>query len=375
MFITRYLKKQILQRWKDRKILVITGPRQVGKTTMITEICQSKGEYLFLNGDDTATQNVLKDFSKKKWQSIIGKHKTVFIDEAQLIENIGIGAKIIYDQLPDVKVILSGSSALDLNSEIKEPLTGRKWEYHLYPISWQEWVNHTSYVDAYSDLENRLIYGMYPDVLQNEVDKKEILMELSGSYLYKDLLEYDRIRNPKLLNDLLKALALQLGNEVSYNELSQLLGVDRATVEKYIDLLEKTFVVFKLQAMNNNQRNEIRNSRKIYFYDTGVRNAILQNFNPLSLRNDVGALWENFLIAERLKYNTYNKRYVFQYFWRNYYGQEIDYVESENGQLSAFEFKWNERKKSKVPQSYAKIYPDSTFSIINRTTFNEFLLD
>ena len=205
------------------------------------------------------------------------------------------------------------------------------------------------------------------------MEREDVLYALSGSYLYKDLLEYDGIRNPKLLNDLLKALALQIGNEVSYNELSQLLQVDRATVEKYIDLLEKTFVVFKLQAMNNNQRNEIRNSRKIYFYDTGIRNAIIQNFNPLSLRNDVGALWENFLISERMKKNSYQKQRVFPYFWRNYYGQEIDYVETQNGIHCAFEFKWNEKRKAKLPSSFQKSYPESSFEVINRQNFNDFV--
>jgi len=372
--IERTLKDKILERWNDKKVIVVTGSRQVGKTTLLQGICEGKGDYLFLNGDDATTQTFLKDFSKKKWKNILGNHKIVFIDEAQRIRNIGLGVKIIYDQIPDVKVILSGSSAIDLNSEIKETLTGRKWEFSMYPISWKEWVSHTNFIDAHSDLENRLIYGMYPDVVMNDADKKDILMELSGSYLYKDLLEYEGIRNPKLLGDLLKALALQLGNEVSFNELAQLLGVDRATVEKYIDLLEKTFVIFKLQALNNNQRNEIKNSRKIYFYDNGVRNAILQNFNPLMLRNDVGALWENFLVVERVKKNSRERSYAFQYFWRNYYGQEVDYVESLNGNYHAFEFKWNEKKKAKFPASFEKAYQNVTFNLVNRQNFHDFVM-
>lgn len=236
-----------------------------------------------------------------------------------------MGVKIIYDEIPHIKILLSGSSAIDLNSEIKEPLTGRKWEFNLFPISRQEWINHTNFIDARSDLENRLLYGMYPEIILNEDDKKNLLMELSSSYLYKDLLEYGGIRNPKIINDLLKALAFQLGNEVSYNELAQLLQIDCATVEKYIDLLEKSFVIFKLQALNNNQRNEKKNSRKIYFYDNGIRNAIIQNFNPIGLQNDISALWENFVISKRIKKKKYQKTYAFQYFWRNY-GQEIDYV-------------------------------------------------
>jgi len=373
MKVNRLLKGKILEKWDDRKVIIVSGPRQVGKTTLLTEICKEKGEFLFLNGDDFSVQNLLKEFTKTKWLSIIGKYKIIFIDEAQRIPDIGLGVKIIYDQIPEIKVILSGSSAIDLNSQTKEPLTGRKWEFHLYPIAWKEWVDKINYINAQSDLENRLIYGMYPDVLTHESDKKEILMELTSSYLFKDLLEYNGIRNPKILNDLLKALALQLGNEVSYNELSQLLQIDRATVEKYIDLLEKTFVIFKLPALNNNQRNEIKNSRKIYFYDNGVRNAILQNFTPLSLRNDVGALWENFLISERVKMNAYQKQTVFQAFWRNYHGQEVDYIETINGIQNAYEFKWNEKRKSKVPAGFQKNYPESNFTYINRSNFNDFV--
>jgi predicted AAA+ superfamily ATPase len=373
MKVNRLLKGKILEKWDDRKVIIVSGPRQVGKTTLLTEICKEKGEFLFLNGDDFSVQNLLKEFTKTKWLSIIGKYKIIFIDEAQRIPDIGLGVKIIYDQIPEVKVILSGSSAIDLNSQTKEPLTGRKWEFHLYPIAWKEWVDKINYINAQSDLENRLIYGMYPDVLTHESDKKEILMELTSSYLFKDLLEYNGIRNPKILNDLLKALALQLGNEVSYNELSQLLQIDRATVEKYIDLLEKTFVIFKLPALNNNQRNEIKNSRKIYFYDNGVRNAILQNFTPMSLRNDLGALWENFLISERVKMNAYQKQTVFQAFWRNYHGQEVDYIETINGIQNAYEFKWNEKRKSKVPAGFQKNYPESNFTSINRSNFNDFV--
>ena len=372
--IQRTLGDKIIKKWHDPKVLVVSGPRQVGKTTLIRNLCDAHGDYLFLNGDDASTRLELTDFSKKKWENILGKYKTVFIDEAQRIENIGLGVKIIYDQIPGVKVILSGSSAFDLNSRIQEPLTGRKWEFSMFPISWGEWVEHTHYLEAKSDLENRLIYGMYPDVVMHDTDKKELLMTLSSSYLYKDLLGYDGIRNPKLLHDLLVALALQLGSEVSFNELAQILKVDRATVERYIDLLEKTFVIFKLPAYNNNQRNEIKNSRKIYFYDNGIRNAIIQNFNPLALRNDLGALWENFLITERIKKNAYENAYASPYFWRNYYGQEVDYVEAIQGNLHAFEFKWNDRKKAKIPSAFKESYPGATFELINGKNFDEFVL-
>lgn len=374
MAINRFLEKNLLKRWDDKKVLVVIGPRQVGKTTLIQKICEEKGEFLFLNGDDLVTRQLLNDFSKKKLQQIIGAHKTLFIDEAQRIENIGLAVKIIYDQLPGIKVVLSGSSALDLNATIKEPLTGRKWAFEMYPISWQEYVHHTNFVEAYSDLDNRLIYGMYPEVLTHPHDAYEVLNTLASSYLYKDLFEYQSIKNPKILMDLLKALALQVGAEVSFNELSQLLQIDRATVEKYIDLLEKTFVVFKLQALNNNQRNEIKNSRKIYFYDNGIRNAIINNFNPINLRNDVGALWENFIISERMKVNAYQNKNLSIYFWRNYHGQEIDYIESHSGQYFTFEIKWNSKKKAKLPSNFEANYPQSTFDIINKDNFTDFLL-
>lgn len=374
MYIERLLEKQIEKRWKDEKILLITGPRQVGKTTLLHKICRSKGEYLFLNGDDASTRETLSDLSRKKWEHIIGKYKTVFIDEAQRIDSIGLGTKIIYDQIKGVKVLLSGSSAIDLNAKMVEPLTGRKWEFSLFPVSWKEYVDHTHFVEARSDLENRMIYGMYPEVISNVHDQKDLLHGLANSYLFKDLFGYQGIRNPEVLTKLLAALALQMGNEVSYNELSRLLQLDRATVEKYIGLLEKTFVVFRLPALNTNKRNELKNTRKIYFYDNGIRNAILKNFNPLSLRNDVGALWENFLISERMKFNYYSKMDYNGYFWRNYHQQEVDYVEERQGNFLAFEFKWNPKKKVKLPSTFSKSYGKANFQFVHRDNFEEFIL-
>lgn len=374
MYIERLLRNQIEKRWDDDRILLITGPRQVGKTTLLHKICNEKGDYLFLNGDDAATRESLTNISKKKWENIIGRHKTVFIDEAHRIDSIELGVKIIYDQIKGVKVLLSGSSAIDLNSRMKEPLTGRKWEFSLFPISWKEYMDHSNFIEARGDLENRLIFGMYPEVMTNAHDQEDLLYELANSYLFKDLYEYQGIRNPEMLTKLLVALALQMGNEVSYNELAQLLQIDRATVEKYISLLEKTFVIFRLPALNTNKRNELKNTRKIFFYDNGIRNAVLKNFNPLSLRNDVGALWENFLIAERMKYNYYSRIRHNAFFWRNYHQQEVDYVEEIKGQFYPFEFKWNPKKKAKLPSSFSKHYGDSHFDVIHRDNFEEFVV-
>ncbi len=311
--ITRTLQKIINDRFGKGKAIVVLGPRQVGKTTLINA-CLAGKDVLFLDGDDPDVRGMLDGSGTSKLKAIIGKYTWVFIDEAQRINDVGILAKIITDQFTNVQLVISGSSALDLRHATQEPLTGRKFEYHLYPISWEEFENHTGYVEANAQLEARLIYGMYPDVINNRSDEREVLKQLASSYLYKDVLGLAGIKKPELPDKLLKALALQLGSEVSFNELSRMLEVDKATVAKYIDLLEKTFIVFRLNSFSRNQRNEIKNNRKIYFYDTGIRNAIINNFNPLDLRTDKGALWENFLIAERMKRNTYHQHYVNTFF-------------------------------------------------------------
>lgn len=371
--INRLLEKQIEQHWGGKKIIIVLGPRQVGKTTLLKKICENNGPYLFLNGDDINIRALFENAGEQKLRQIIGKNKVIFIDEAQRINNIGLSLKIIYDTIPNVQVVASGSSALDLSSEINEPLTGRKWEYHLWPISWQEYVNHFNYIKAEGDLENRMIYGMYPEVINEKGSEIEVIRQLSNSNLYKDLLNYKGIRNPELLEKLLKALALQLGSEVNYNELSQLLQVDRGTIESYIRLLEQSFVIFRLPAFSRNQRNEIKNSRKIYFYDNGIRNALISNFNTLSLRQDVGALWENFVISERVKKQAYENWYGNRYFWRTYQKSEIDYIEEKDGMIHAFEIKWNPKKKPKIPTAFAKAYPNYDYQIINRENYAEFL--
>nr|MCU0323665.1 ATP-binding protein [Spirosomataceae bacterium] len=357
--IERVLQKQIELRWDSGKVVLVLGPRQVGKTTLIENFCKRFGDYLYINGDDVDNRTILEDAGEARIRQIIGNNKLIFIDEAQRIKNIGIILKIIHDRLKDVRVLVSGSSALEINNILNEPLTGRKWEYNLFPISWQELNDHFGYLEATKQLETRLIYGMYPEVVTHTGDEKNILKQLTGSYLYKDLLAYEGIRKPDLLDKLLVALALQVGSEVSYNELSQLLRIDRATVEQYISLLEKAFVVFRLNPFSRNLRNEINSSRKIYFFDNGIRNAVINNFNPLQLRQDTGALWENFMISERLKFNIYNEQNGRNYFWRTYQQQEIDYIEDHDGKISAFEFKWNPNAKSRFSRVFTDAYSEA----------------
>ena len=375
VYLVIMIKRALFQKLNDKfnkgKAIVLLGPRQVGKTTLINTCLEGK-DFLLLNGDDPEIRNLLENTGVSKLRLIIGKNTLVFIDEAQRIKDIGLIAKMIIDQFKEVQLLLSGSSALEINQSTQEPLTGRKFEYQLFPISWEEFENHVGYLEANTQLEERLIYGMYPDVLNNRSDAGEILKQLTTSYLYKDVLSITGIKKPELLDKLLKALALQVGSEVSYNELANLLQIDKTTVSKYIDLLEKAYIVFRLNSYNRNQRNEIKNNRKIYFYDNGIRNMIINNLNPLELRTDKGALWENFLISERIKLQQYNQLYTNNYFWRTVQKQEIDFVEETNGQVTAYEFKWNSKGKAKIPAVFLNQY-NAIGKIIDKENFREFV--
>jgi hypothetical protein len=369
--INRLLKTKLEARLGSGKAIVITGPRQVGKTTLIKNILENKA-HLFLDADDPTVRNLLTNPNTEQLKSIIGKNKLVFIDEAQRIENIGITLKIITDQFKEVQLIVSGSSAFELTNRLNEPLTGRKWEYQLFPISWKEFEGTVGFVKAEQQLELRVIYGMYPDVINRTGEETEALKQLADSYLYKDILAYGGIRKPEVLEKLLQALALQMGNEVSYNELSQLIGIDKNTVSNYIDILEKAFVIFKLKSFSRNLRNEIKTNQKIYFYDTGIRNMIIGNFNALGLRQDKGALWENFLISERIKTNMYEGSMAKPYFWRTVQQQEIDYVEETAGQITGYEIKWNANAKAKIPKLFKETYTAET-AVLSRENFRTFL--
>jgi len=371
--IQRDLRNNIKLRLFKGKAIVVLGPRQTGKTTLLETLASETGQYLLLDCDQLLVQERLADANIENLKQLIGKHTVVFIDEAQRVKNIGLSLKIITDQLKDVQLLVSGSSALDLTSEINEPLTGRKWEYLLLPISWHELTENTGNIAVRQQLDTRLIYGMYPDVINQKGDEEIVLRNLSNSFLYKDLLSLQSVRKPDLLPKLLKALALQLGNEVSNNELAQLLQVNKETIATYIDLLEKAFIIYRLEPLSRNLRNEISSNRKIYFYDNGIRNAVISNFSPMSMRTDAGALWENFLLAERMKYLLYNDLWHNRYFWRTRQQQEIDYVEERNGSFAAFEFKWNPGSKARVPESFKTAYSDN-FQIINPENFEQFLI-
>lgn len=372
--INRMLKNNIIGKLGRKKAIIILGARQTGKTTLVKEIMQEQKEpALFLNADLSIVQQQLSGASVNDFKQLFGKAKMVFIDEAQRIKNIGLTLKIIIDEIPEVQLVVTGSSAFELSNTLNEPLTGRKFEYRLYPISWAELAEHTNYIESLGQLKQRIIYGMYPDVINNLGGEKEILTNLAESYLYKDIIAFQQVRKPEFVQKLLQALAFQVGSEVSYNELSNLLQIDRKTIIHYIDLLEKAFVIFRLPSFSRNLRNELASKIKIYFYDTGIRNALISDFRPFDLRTDKGALWENFLVSERLKWNHYNLKLVNTYFWRTHQKQEIDYLEESDGALNVFEFKWNSKLNYRVPKSFEDFYPYASARLLTFDNFHQFL--
>jgi len=371
--IERILEKQILAKINTNKAIILLGSRQVGKTTLLKSLFENSSETIWLNADEPDIQAIFANISSKRFEAIIGKKKMIIIDEAQRIPDIGLKMKLITDQLPSIQLIATGSSAFELSNKLNEPLTGRKWEFKMYPISFQEMVNHHGLLNEIRLLPHRLVYGFYPDVVNHPGNEKEILKQLSDSYLYKDLLMMDQIKKPSALVKLLQALALQIGSQVSYHELAQICGLDGKTVEKYMMLLEQSYIIFRLASFSRNQRNELKKSRKVYFFDNGIRNALIANFEHIENRTDIGALWENYLVSERIKYLAYQQKWVNNWYWRTTEQQEIDYVEEENGQLSAFEFKWNPKAKGSLPNSFRKTYPAATINRIHRENFETFL--
>lgn len=372
--ILRQIEARIQKRLFKGKAIILYGPRQAGKTTLIENMLKKrKDKVLFLSGDEPDTEELLKHKTSTALKLLIGNHKILFIDESQKISGIGNILKLITDKIKSVQVIATGSSSFELANHTVEPLTGRKFEYQLFPVSFNEMVNNHGLIEEKRYLEHRLVFGYYPEIVSNPGKEKELLKLLASSYLYKDLLQLESIKKPALLEKLLKALALQVGNEVSYTELGQLIGADNMTVEKYIDLFEKCFIVFRLPALSRNIRNEIKKGKKIYFYDNGIRNAIIGNYNALASRTDVGALWENWLMSERRKTLVYNSSDAVSYFWRTVQQQEIDYIEETSEGFYAWEFKWGLKSKLKFSKTFTEAYPIISTNLVTPDNFQKFV--
>lgn len=373
--IERVLKNRVNSLLGGQKAIVIMGARQVGKSTLLKDLFANRQDVLWMNGDDQDVRNLFDNLSSTRAKAIIGKNNILIIDEAQRITDIGLKIKLFTDQVEGVQVIATGSSSFELANRLNEPLTGRKREFKMFPITFSEMVNHTSLLDELRMIPHRMVYGYYPEVVTNLGDEKNILKELADSYLYRDILSLDNISKPEKLVKLLQALALQIGEQVSYNEVGQLIGIDPKTVEKYVDVLEKCYVIFRLGSFSRNLRNELKNSRKIYFWDLGIRNAVIGNFSNIENRADVGALWENYVISERMKKKLYSDAFTNFWFWRTQQQKEVDLIEEEDGKMHAYEFKWNPKKANvKVPDSFAKAYPDATFDVISNENVEEFIM-
>lgn len=373
--IKRKLEQVIASHLYKGKAIILIGARQVGKTTLFESLNSTIDvKPLQLNCDDPIVRQTLTNPGTRELEMLVGANKIIEIDEAQRVEGIGMTLKRIIDRYPEVQLLITGSSSLGLRDNLNEPLTGRKFEYELYPISTGELLDTYNIIEVRQMLESRLIYGSYPDVIMNPGDAEEILSNLSDSYLYKDILELEAVRKPDVLRKLLIALAFQMGSEVSYNEVAGTIGSDVRTVERYIDLLEKCYVLYTLPGLSRNLRNELKKGKKIYFYDTGIRNAIINNFAPVGLRSDMGALWENFFIMERIKHNRYRGERCNYYFWRTTSQQEIDFVEERDGRYAVFEMKWNPRRgKSRFPGAFMEAYPVERAEIVTPDNYMEFL--
>ena len=371
------IKRTIQSRLEDKffkgKVIILYGPRQVGKTTLVKEIQKKNlSNSIYFNCDEPDIREKLESKTSTFLKELIGDKKIIIIDEAQRVKNIGITLKLIIDNFKDVQVIATGSSSFDLANKTTEPLTGRKYEFYLYPFSIEELNPEKNKIEIDRTIENRMIYGLYPEVIIKSAEAEENIKLIAKSYLYKDILQYQNIKNPNILEKLLQSLALQVGNEVSYNELSNFLDIDKKTVANYIEILKKAFVIFELKPFSRNLRNELRKLRKIYFFDNGVRNALINNFNPLGRRNDVGQLWENFIISERVKINGNHGNDYNMYFWRTHDKKEINYLEEKNGKLYGYEIKLGSGRSSGV-KLFLDTYPDSELKVIKKDNYNELI--
>jgi predicted AAA+ superfamily ATPase len=372
MIIRTQLKEIKSYLFKGKAILVF-GARQVGKTSLIKKTIKDKS-YLWLNGDEPDTQLLLKNITSDRLKAIVGNNHFLVIDEAQMVNNIGLLIKRMVDNFPEIQVIASGSSAFELADKTKESMVGRKEELQLFPLTYSEMVNHTNFVEETRMVPHRLVFGYYPEVLNNPGREEKILNDLSDGFLYKDILNLEGVKKSSTLQKLLQLLAFRIGSEISYISLANDLGINRLTVEKYIDILEKNFIVFSLKAFSKNQDNEVRKGRKVYFWDNGLRNRIVRNFKPIELRDDVGALWENFVISERIKKNMYQNQYKGAFFWRNTQQAEIDYLEVKNDEIEAFEIKYNPNQKVRFTKSFIGKYNPKSTIVIHKENFWDYLL-
>lgn len=375
--IKRAIEERIHNALAKKKVVNIMGPRQVGKSTLAGAMIPDDANVLEINGDNTDAQTMFVNVDETKMKVLIGKKNFLLVDEAQKIGNVGNMLKIAAEKFDDVKVIVTGSSAFKLAEAVNESLTGRKREFRLYPLSFKEMADETSALEESRMIDHRLIYGYYPEVVTSPGDEKEVIKELIDSYLYKDVLEENDIAKQDKLVRLVQALAFQIGSTVSANELAGLVGVDAKTVERYIDILEKCYIIFTLPSYARNQRNELKFARKIYFWDMGIRNGVIGNMAPVSLRSpeELGHMWENFLVAERIKRNDYAGRtFVQHYFWRTQQKKEVDLIEIEDGMMTGFEIKRKEGKRVGAPASFTAAYPDARFECVTPTDLMSFLM-
>jgi predicted AAA+ superfamily ATPase len=371
--IKRILESQIKSKLGSGKAILLFGARQLGKTTLLKKLFAQDPDTLWLDGDEPDVLALFDQVNSSRLKSMFAGRKFIVIDEAQRIPNIGLKLKLITDNIPEVQVIATGSSAFELANKTSEPLTGRKWEYRIFPLSFGEMVEHHGLLEEKRQLHSRLIYGYYPEIISYPDEARERLKVLTDSFLYKDILLWENIKKPEKLIKLMQALAFQIGNQVSFNELGNLVGLDNKTVERYINLLEQVFIIFRLGSFSRNLRNELKSSRKIYFYDNGIRNALIAGFQPVGIRQDIGALWENWLVSERMKYIHYHGIWANSFFWRTAQQQEIDYIEEKDGQIAAYEFKWSTSRHFKLPKSFTEKYQPATEEIVTPDNFEFFL--
>lgn len=375
--IKRVIEERVNNALAKKKAVTIMGPRQVGKSTLATSVIPQDAKILEINGDNTDVRTMFVNVDEAKMRILIGNRNFLFVDEAQKIENVGNMLKIVAEKFNDVRIVVTGSSAFKLAAAVNESLTGRKREFKLYPFSFKELADHTSVIDEQRMLDHRLIYGYYPEVVTSPGDEKEVLKELIDSYLYKDVMEENNIAKPDKLVKLVQALAFQIGSTISANELAGLVGVDAKTIERYLDILEKSYIIYTLPSYSKNQRNELKFSRKVYFWDMGIRNGVIGNMAPVTLRSpeELGHMWENFIITERIKRNEYAGRtFVKHYFWRTQQKKEIDLIEIEDGVMTGFEIKKKEGKRVSAPSSFTEAYPDAKFECITPAELIEFLM-